>query len=108
MKKTTQNIQVVWCSYSEKYPEYQNNNILLSFLVPDAILQFLLAGLQEKTLSTAAANSLQCISTMCREQMVSHFQGLVQIVSALETFQLSNDAAIGLLKGGRFSIFSSF
>lgn len=31
--------------------------------------------------------------------MVNHFQGLVHIVSALETFQLSNDAAIGLLKG---------
>eukprot|EP00105_Crassostrea_gigas_P004006 XP_011417072.1 PREDICTED: transportin-3 isoform X1 [Crassostrea gigas] len=76
------------CEWTEKHAEYL-----------DAILQFLLAGLQEKTLSTAAANSLQCISTMCREQMVSHFQGLVQIVSALETFQLSNDAAIGLLKG---------
>ena len=74
-------------------------NMLCFDYFVDAILQFLLAGLQEKSLSTAAANSLQCISTTCREQMVSHFQGLVQIVSALETFQLSNDAAIGLLKG---------
>jgi transportin-3 len=69
------------------------------FSFVDPILQFLLAGLQDKTISTAAANSLQSISTTCREQMVNHFQGLVNIVSALETFQLSNDAAIGLLKG---------
>ncbi|KAK3097484.1 hypothetical protein FSP39_010037 [Pinctada imbricata] len=65
----------------------------------DPILQFLLAGLQEPKLSTAAANALQSISTTCRTQMVEHFGGLVQIVSAMDTFSLSNEAAIGLLKG---------
>lgn len=31
--------------------------------------------------------------------MLSHFSGLLQIISSLHTFAINNDAAIGLLKG---------
>ena len=47
-----------------------------------------------------AATALQSISTQCKDQMTEHFQGLVQIVQAMDTFNLSTEAAIGLLKGG--------
>ncbi|KAK3585736.1 hypothetical protein CHS0354_020305 [Potamilus streckersoni] len=76
------------CEWIEKHPD-----------TLDPVLQFLLAGLQNTHLATAAAMSLQNIATTCRDQMVSHFQGLVQIAQAVDSFNLSNDAAIGLLKG---------
>ncbi|KAL5010143.1 hypothetical protein ScPMuIL_012448 [Solemya velum] len=76
------------CEWIEKHPQ-----------TLDTILQFLLAGLQEEKLATVSANSLQSISTTCRDQMIEHFQGLVQIAQAMDTFNLSNEAAIGLLKG---------
>ncbi|XP_069128619.1 transportin-3-like [Argopecten irradians] len=72
----------------EKHPEFL-----------DPVLQFLLRGLQDPKLATVAANSLQSISTTCREKMIDHFQGLLQIVQAIDTFNLSAEAAIGLLKG---------
>jgi hypothetical protein len=31
--------------------------------------------------------------------MAVHFSGLVQIIQSLDTFSISNEAAIGLLKG---------
>ena len=68
-------------------------------LISDPILQFLLQALQDHKLSTVAATSLQSISTQCRDKMVDHFQGLLQIVQAMDGFNLSSDAALGLLKG---------
>lgn len=59
----------------------------------------MLSGLQQPHLASIAATALQSISTQCRDQMTEHFQGLVQIVQAMDTFNLSTDAAIGLLKG---------
>lgn len=38
--------------------------------------------------------------------MIDHFQGLVQIVQAMDSFNLSSEAAIGLLKGELISQFS--
>lgn len=72
---------------------------LLLHLSPDLILQYLLVGLQQPQLSSIAANALQNISTQCRDHMTSHFQGLMHIVKSMETFSLSTDAAVGLLKG---------
>ena len=73
---------------------------VFSFLyITDPVLQFLLAGLQQPQLATVAANSLQNICSQCRTQMADHFNGLLQIVEAMDTFNVSNDAAIGLLKG---------
>ncbi|XP_055889168.1 transportin-3-like [Biomphalaria glabrata] len=65
----------------------------------DVILQYLLAGLQQPVLASIAANSLQSICTQCKDQMTNHFDGLMHIVRAMESFNLSPDAALGLLKG---------
>uniref|UniRef100_A0A2C9JGA5 Importin N-terminal domain-containing protein n=1 Tax=Biomphalaria glabrata TaxID=6526 RepID=A0A2C9JGA5_BIOGL len=62
------------------------------------ILQYLLAGLQQPVLASIAANSLQSICTQCKDQMTNHFDGLMHIVRAMESFNLSPDAALGLLK----------
>lgn len=65
----------------------------------DPVLQYLLEGLQQPLMASMAATALQSISTQCKDQMTEHFQGLVQIVQAMDTFNLSSEAAIGLLKG---------
>jgi len=36
--------------------------------------------------------------------MAVHFSGLVQIIQSLDTFSISNEAAIGLLKGKFWSV----
>jgi hypothetical protein len=69
------------------------------FSLTDPVLQFLLSGLQQSQVATAAANSLQNISSQCRSHMANHLYGLLQIVQAVDTFSVSDDAAIGLLKG---------
>lgn len=72
---------------------------LLVFFISDPVLQYLLAGLQESRLASVAATALQSISTTCKEHMKSHCDGLVQIAQAIDTFNISNDAATGLLRG---------
>ena len=68
--------------------------------VSEPILQFLFTSLQHTQLATAAADSLQCVCSQCPDQMTAHFDSLVRIVSDLDSFDaVSNDAAIGLLKG---------
>ncbi|XP_071133816.1 transportin-3-like [Mytilus galloprovincialis] len=76
------------CEWIEKHPDYL-----------DPILQFLLAGLQEPKLASAAATSVQSISTTCKGKMRDHFQGLLNIAQAIDTLHLSNEAIIGFLKG---------
>lgn len=65
----------------------------------DPTLNFLLTCLQKKPLSTVAANALQNVCSTCKTQMASHFSGLLQIIQAIDTFSISNEAAVGLLKG---------
>ncbi|XP_035663113.1 transportin-3-like isoform X4 [Branchiostoma floridae] len=65
----------------------------------DSVLNFLLAGLQHPKLGSVSATSLQNICAACREQMARHFKGLLQIVEALDNLHISNEAAVGLLKG---------
>ncbi|XP_064600886.1 LOW QUALITY PROTEIN: transportin-3-like [Liolophura sinensis] len=67
--------------------------------VLEPVLQFLLSGLQNPQLATVAATSLQSVCSMCRDQMTDHFTGLIQIVQAVDSFSVSNEAALGLLKG---------
>lgn len=65
-----------------------------------AVLNFLLHALQQKNgLAGAAANALLSICTSCGEQMTCHISGLMQIVGSLDSFEINNDSAIGLLKG---------
>lgn len=74
-------------------------------LISDPVLQFLLAGLQQPALASVSATALQSICTSCRSQMKEHFDGLLQIAQAMDSFNLSNDAAIGLLKGNNNSLY---
>ncbi|XP_025097718.1 transportin-3-like isoform X1 [Pomacea canaliculata] len=76
------------CEWIERHPQ-----------LLDPVLQYLLSGLQHPLLASVAATALQSISTQCRDLMIDHFQGLVQIVQAMDSFNLSSEAAIGLLKG---------
>ncbi|GFU37610.1 transportin-3 [Nephila pilipes] len=76
------------CDWIEKHPQYL-----------DPTLNFLLSCLQKKPLSSVAATALQNICATCKKQMASHFNGLLQIIQAIDTFSLSNDATVGLLRG---------
>lgn len=87
-----------------RYNVYTSLFLIALFLkyakcISDPILQFLLAGLQEPKLASAAATSVQSISTTCKGKMRDHFQGLLNIAQAIDTLHLSNEAIIGFLKG---------
>lgn len=77
------------CDWIENHPESL-----------EAVLNFLLYALQQKNgLAPAAAMALTSICTACRQKMVCHISGLVEIARSLDSFQINNDVAIGLLKG---------
>ena len=67
--------------------------------VTEPVLNCLLYCLQQPQLASAAADALQSICSACREHMSVHFSGLVQIIQSLDSFSITNQAAIGLLKG---------
>ncbi|XP_076063895.1 transportin 3 isoform X2 [Oratosquilla oratoria] len=64
-----------------------------------AVLQFLTKRLHNKQLATIAAKALDAICQSCRDQMSHHFDGLMQIAGSLDSFHISNEAVVGLLKG---------
>lgn len=68
-------------------------------IISEPVLNFLLACLNQKGLGSAASGALLSICTACPLHMASHFSGLLQIARSLDNFAISNDAAIGLLKG---------
>lgn len=63
------------------------------------MLTYLMKGLGEKPLASAAAKAIHNICSACRDHMAQHFQGLLDIARALDSFALSTEAAVGLLKG---------
>ncbi|XP_028809640.1 transportin-3 isoform X2 [Denticeps clupeoides] len=65
----------------------------------DPVLNYLMKGLREKPLASVAAKAIHNICSVCRDHMTQHFQGLLDIARALDSFALSTDAAVGLLKG---------
>ncbi|KAM4570059.1 transportin-3 isoform 1-T1 [Odontesthes bonariensis] len=65
----------------------------------DPVLNYLMKGLREKPLASAAAKAIHNICSVCRDHMAQHFQGLLDIARALDSFALSTEAAVGLLKG---------
>uniref|UniRef100_A0A672JY36 Transportin-3 n=1 Tax=Sinocyclocheilus grahami TaxID=75366 RepID=A0A672JY36_SINGR len=65
----------------------------------DPVLNFLMKGLREKPLASVAAKAIHNICSVCRDHMAQHFQGLLNIARLLDSFALSTDAAVGLLKG---------
>ncbi|XP_063222525.1 transportin-3 [Bacillus rossius redtenbacheri] len=76
------------CEWVERHPQ-----------TLELVLNYLLFCLQQPQFASAAANSLQSICSACRSHMAVHFTGLVHIIQSLDTFKISNEAAIGLLKG---------
>lgn len=77
------------CDWIENHPESLQ-----------AVLNFLLYSLQQKNgLAAAAAIALTSICAACRQKMVCHISGLVEIARSLDSFEINNDLAIGLLKG---------
>lgn len=65
----------------------------------DPVLNYLMKGLREKPLASVAAKAIHNICSVCRDHMAQHFQGLLEIARSLDSFALSSDAAVGLLKG---------
>ena len=55
-------------------------------------------------LASQAADALLNICSQCQSHMTPHFQGLVHILSSLDSFQLKPAAAIGLIKGAALLI----
>lgn len=75
--------------------------MLVFVLASDPVLNYLMKGLREKPLASAAAKAIHNICSVCRDHMAQHFQGLLDIARALDSFALSTEAAVGLLKGKR-------
>uniref|UniRef100_T1JHK8 Transportin-3 n=1 Tax=Strigamia maritima TaxID=126957 RepID=T1JHK8_STRMM len=65
----------------------------------EPVLNFLFKCLHQPPLATVAANALQNICTACTDQMGLHFNGLLHIIRNMQLFNISNEAAVGLLKG---------
>uniref|UniRef100_A0A2I3FSC5 Transportin 3 n=1 Tax=Nomascus leucogenys TaxID=61853 RepID=A0A2I3FSC5_NOMLE len=65
----------------------------------DPGLGYLMKGLCEKPLASAAAKAIHNICSVCRDHMAQHFNGLLEIARSLDSFLLSPEAAVGLLKG---------
>lgn len=66
----------------------------------EAILNFLLYSLNQKNgLAAAAATALTQICTACKSRMIYHLNGLLQIAQSLDSYEISNESAINLLKG---------
>lgn len=56
-------------------------------------------GLCDRRLASAAAKAIHNICSVCRDHMAQHFTGLLEIARSLDSFTLSPEAAVGLLKG---------
>lgn len=80
----------------------------INLLFSEPILNLVLYCLQQGQIGSAAANCLQSICTSCRDHMTRHFSDLLQILQSMDTFPLSNNAAIGLIKGLYFRILVHF
>lgn len=78
-----------------------------SFFASDPVLNYLMKGLRQKPLASAAAKAIHNICSVCRDHMAQHFQGLLDIARSLDSFALSTEAAVGLLKGTRADSFEA-
>lgn len=69
------------------------------FFPADPVLGYLMKGLCDRRLASAAAKAIHNICSVCRDHMAQHFTGLLEIARSLDSFTLSPEAAVGLLKG---------
>ncbi|XP_071476765.1 LOW QUALITY PROTEIN: transportin-3-like [Diadema antillarum] len=65
----------------------------------DPILTFLMAGLRDADLASVSAQAIQNICSECREHLQGHLECLLNIAQAVDAFNLSGEAAIGIIKG---------
>ncbi|KAB7503111.1 Transportin-3 [Armadillidium nasatum] len=64
------------------------------------VLTFLIKKLQgNRDLATVAAKALDAVCHSCRDHIEDHFDGLMTVAGSLDSFSVSNDAVVGLLKG---------
>ncbi|MCL4123759.1 UNVERIFIED_CONTAM: hypothetical protein GTU68_064559 [Idotea baltica] len=64
------------------------------------VLTFLTKKLQgNPDLATVAAKALDAVCHSCRDHIEDHFDGLMTVAGSLDSFSVSNDAVVGLLKG---------
>lgn len=76
------------CEWIEKHPE-----------TLDPILSFLVCCLPQHGIGAAAATALQNICAACNDHMPRHIPVLLQLLHQVDTFAITNNAVIGLLKG---------
>jgi transportin-3 len=76
------------CEWIEKHPQ-----------TLDPILNFLVCCLPQAGVGAAAAISLQSICATCNDHMPRHVPVLLQLLQQVDTFAITNNAVIGLVKG---------
>lgn len=75
----------------------------------DPILNFLVCCLPQQGVGAAAAIALQNICATCNEHMPRHVPIMLQLLHQVDTFAITNNAVIGLLKGtGQRDKFNKF
>ncbi|CAH0560696.1 unnamed protein product [Brassicogethes aeneus] len=65
----------------------------------DPILNFLVCCLPQQGIGAAAAIALQNICATCNDHMPRHVPIMLQLLHQVDTFAITNNAVIGLLKG---------
>jgi hypothetical protein len=73
-----------------------------SIITPDFIepvLHCVLRSINDPSLAVAASNSLEAITSICRDHLKSHFDILLQVVSALVTLPIPTETAVRVVKG---------
>ncbi|XP_065159262.1 transportin-3 [Atheta coriaria] len=76
------------CEWIEKHPE-----------MLDPVLNFVVCCLPQAGVGGAAATALQSICAKCNEHMPRHVPVLLQLLRQVDTFAITNNAVMGLLKG---------
>ncbi|XP_017783001.1 PREDICTED: transportin-3 [Nicrophorus vespilloides] len=76
------------CEWIEKHPS-----------TLDPILNFLVNCLSEPGIGPASATAIQNICAACNEHMSRHVPVMLQLLRQVDSFAITNDAVIGLLKG---------
>lgn len=65
----------------------------------EPILNFLLYSLQQPDLAPAAATALQNICVTNNEHLSKHINVLLQVLHQIDSFKITNNAVMGILKG---------
>lgn len=67
--------------------------------VVEPVLHCVLRSINDPSLAVAASNSLEAITSICRDHVKSHFDILLQVVSALVTLPIPTETAVRVVKG---------